>query len=126
LTNAAIDNPKHLFMNFTGLNSYNSGIQQAMTFLGFSPTVIVDEVLKNPIVKEIYEGVAQLDDTAEESRGNLAKYIRRVGLEVKSSKEVDGKTVETVEKKRGKDWLKEWYHNKQIGNIRDHFLAKGN
>jgi hypothetical protein len=107
ITNAAIDNPKYLTMKFSGLNPYNSSVQQAMTFLGFSPEGII-AISQNPIVANLYKGVSILDNVANDSRGSLKNVIKRSNFRV-------GET-ETV---RGSDW----FSNNGINEIKAYFAG---
>lgn len=76
LTNAAIDNAKHLFMNFIGLNTYNSGIQQAMTFMGFDPETMIEKVIKNETVMNAVAYAMEKDDINKSSRKTLDNVIK--------------------------------------------------
>ena len=94
LTNAAIDNAKHLFMKFLGLNKENSGIQQAMAVLGIDPTTVVETIIKNPIVLEAVKEVSKKSDINYTNSSSLTAFIKE---KLRISNEVDenGDDVDT-------------------------------
>jgi hypothetical protein len=74
LTNGAIDNAKHLFMDATNINRYNSSIQQAMAFFGFPKETIVNMLVNENLVK-VFDTMKAKDNIANDTIPRLEKVM---------------------------------------------------
>lgn len=99
ITNGAIDNAKHLFMDALNLNRYNSSIQQAMTFMGFPKETIV-EFLKNPIAVKVFRRMEATDNSSNDFIENMLTSMKKVKIGEKRGAEF---LRDILEKEPGSD-----------------------